>query len=493
LDSKDRIGDHPLNSLSARQFCKGVYAMPPNLALLLWAVLLLGLLRFDPAKDPGTSAALWLPVFWMFFVGSRLPSQWLGVQVAVGAQALEEGNALDRTIFFGLIAWAIAILMARGFNWGAFFSRNIALCLFIGFALVSVVWSDYSFVAFKRWFRDLGFYVMPLLVLSDPRPAEALRTVLRRLCYLLIPLSVLLVKYFPNIGAGYDYWTGIAQYNGATTSKNQLGVACLISTVFFLWDTLTRWSDRKDRRTRRILIVNFAMIGMSLWLLSMAHSATSTVCLSLGCLIVFVAHGKSAQRRPGLLKFLIPTAFILYLILAFGFDINGQLAGAVGRDPTLTDRTLIWKLVLGMHTNPLVGIGYESFWLGSRMSQIAQKFENALNEAHNGYLEIYLDLGMIGIALLVGFLLSSYRKVCKQFSLNTSAGSLPLAVWLVVLFYNMTESSFKWSLLWTCFLLLVIAIPEPAENPVREAADFKVPKARTRKPRIPLETGVRTR
>ena len=156
--------------------------MPPNLALFLWAVLLAALLRFDPAKDPDTSSALWLPVIWMFFVGSRLPSQWMGVQSRIGAQALEEGNSLDRVIFFGLIAVAFVVLMARGFNWGGFFSRNIALCLFVCFALVSVVWSDYPFVAFKRWFRDLGFYVMPLVVLSDPRPLEALRTVFRRLC-----------------------------------------------------------------------------------------------------------------------------------------------------------------------------------------------------------------------------------------------------------------------------------------------------------------------
>ncbi len=52
--------------------------------------------------------------------------------------------------------------MARGFNWNVFLSRNFALCLFVFFGLVSVIWSDYPFVAFKRWFRDLGFYVMPL-------------------------------------------------------------------------------------------------------------------------------------------------------------------------------------------------------------------------------------------------------------------------------------------------------------------------------------------
>ena len=280
----------------------------------------------------------------------------------------------------------------------------------------------------------------------------------------MIPLSVVLVKYFPYIGRGYDYWTGSAQYNGATTSKNQLGVACMISGIFFFWDTLNHWSDRKDRRTRRVLYVNFALIAMSLWLLSMAHSATSTVCLSLGCLIVLIAHSKFTRRHPGFLKFFIPTTFILYLVLAFGFDINGQLAGAVGRDPTLTDRTLIWGIVLGMHTNPIVGTGYESFWLGSRLAQVSERFEGTINEAHNGYLDMYLNLGGIGILLLIALLIASYRTIWKKFASSFALASFSLAMWTVILFYNITESAFKWGMLWMILLLGGIFVPERIEE-----------------------------
>ena len=177
---------------------KRIITMPPSLALSLWLVLLLSLLYFDPAKDPGTLSALWIPVIWMFIVGSRLPSQWLGGQVGQVAEALEEGNPLDRSIYFILMLLAIGILVSRSFNWGDFFARNLALMAFVGFALVSVCWSDFPFIALKRWFRDLGNYLVILVALSDPRPLEAVRTVLRRLCYLLIPLCILLVKYYPQ-------------------------------------------------------------------------------------------------------------------------------------------------------------------------------------------------------------------------------------------------------------------------------------------------------
>ena len=438
--------------------------MPPSLALFLWLILLVALLRFDPAKDSRVSFALWVPVIWMFILGSRLPSQWLGGQVGQAAQALEEGNPIDRTFSSFLILLAIGILMLRAFNWGSFVTRNLALIAVLFFALLSVLWSDSSFIAFKRWFRDLGNYLMILVTLSDPRPFEAMRTLLRRLCYLLIPLSILLIKYYPEIAKHYDSWTGIATYAGAATSKNMLGMACLISGLFFFWDTVTRWSNRKQRRTKRIILLNIAFIGMTLWVLNMANSATSRLCLALGCLVIAVAHSKAFQRHPGFFKVLIPAGLLLYLILALGFDINGQVAGAVGRDPTLTDRTKIWSLLLSMQANPLLGTGYESFWLGPRLHKIWRSGLGSINEAHNGYLQVYLNLGMMGLFVLVGFLIASYRTICKGLKPLSSLCSFGLAVWTVLLFYNVTEAALGGGLLWLALLSAAITLGGPTQD-----------------------------
>jgi exopolysaccharide production protein ExoQ len=461
--------------------------MPPTLALLLWLVLLLGLLCFDPAKDSGTSLALWVPLIWIFIVGSRLPSQWLGTQVGTAAQAFEEGNPLDRTIFSILILLAVGILMSRSFKWGGFFARNLALMAFLFFALVSVIWSDFPFVALKRWFRDFGNYLVILVVLSDPRPLGAVRTLLRRLCYLLIPLSILLNKYYPNMSRQYDQWTGAAMFVGATTQKNMLGVLCLISGIFFFWDTVTRWSDRKERRTKRIILLNVAFIAMTLWLLNLSNSATSRVCLVIGCLVIAAAHSGMVRRHPTFLKVLIPATFCLYLTLAFGFGLNGELASQVGRDATLTDRTALWKILLDMHTNPLVGTGYESFWLGPRLQWVWRNFA-PVNEAHNGYLDIYLNLGGIGLVLLVAFLIASYRTICKRITSSSALASLSLAIWTILLFYNVTEAAFKGGLLWLTLLLGTFAIPERAEDRVRSVAAFDNAGAAERLPGLPLET-----
>src|SRR5215472_2607313 len=117
--------------------------MPPTLALVLWFVLLVAILCFDPAKARGTSLALWVPVSWLFFVGSRMPSQWLGGQVGTLAESFEEADPLYRTVFLVLMVVAIGILILRSFRWENFIARNLFLVAFLFFALMSASWSDF--------------------------------------------------------------------------------------------------------------------------------------------------------------------------------------------------------------------------------------------------------------------------------------------------------------------------------------------------------------
>ena len=459
--------------------------MPPILALSIWIFLLGALLYFDPAKDGKISPALWLPVVWMFILGSRLPSQWFGMEHGFS----EEGNPFDRSIDLVLIVLAIAVLISRSFKWSSFFRRNAALTAYISFALLSVLWSDFPFVAFKRWFRDLGDYLMILVVLSDPRPLNAVCMLLRRLNYLLIPLSIVLSKYYPTVGKAYNSWNGMGTFVGAATGKNLLGLAAMLSGIFFFWDTLVRWPDRRKRKTRLIILINLAFLAMTIWLILKASSTTCYVCLPLGCMVIAAAQSKGFRRHLTLLKVLVPGTFCLYLILNFVLGMGGSMAQAVGKDPTLTDRTKIWAFVLGMHTNPLIGTGYESFWSTARSTYI---WKNAglgpINEAHNGYLEVYLNLGMIGLILLSIFVIASYRRICSRLSPYSNLASLSLAIWLIMLFWSVTEAGFRSGLMLAVFLLVAVDVPEPARKRVRSMAAIGSMKQFIQHQSPPLET-----
>lgn len=437
--------------------------MPPTLALLIWIVLLVGLFYLDVARESKTSLALWVPLIWFFFIGSRTPSMWIGFQTATtAAQALEEGSPLDRVVFSALALTAFVILFLRSFQWGKFFRQNAALVSLLAFALLSVAWSDFPFATFKKWFRDIGVYMAILVVLSDPRPLEAVRTVLRRLYYLLVPLSVVFVKYYPNLGKSFSEWGG-QEYTGVSTSKNMLGELCLASGIFFFWDTVTRWHQRRDKRVRRVILVNIAFIAMALYLLNLCGSKTSTVCLALGCLTIVVAHSDFGRRHLTFVKAIGPSFFVLYLILTFGFGMGAQLSESVGGTADMSDRTHIWHVLLSVPINPVLGTGYQSFWLGWRVPWVwARLAGDRVLSAHNGYLMIYLDLGLIGLVLLCTFLVGTYRKICKQLKPLTPIGSLGLGLWTLLLFYNVSDAAFEVELLLVNFLLAAILIPQRA-------------------------------
>ena len=447
--------------------------MPPYLALLLWLVLLLGLFWFDPAKEPKVSAALWVPLTFLFFMASRQPTQWLSGQVIAVDQAamnnaLEEGDPLNRTVSLVLFFLGIGILVSRSFQWGNFFRRNWVLTAYLLFALVSVLWSDFPFPAFRKWFRDLGNYVMVLVVISESFPMEALSTLLRRIGYLLIPLSVMLIKYFPDLAKQYDNWTGDSSYCGATTSKNMLGILCLVCGIYFFWDTVVRWPHRKDKNQRRVIFVNAVLTCLTWWLLITCNSATSMTCLTIACLVILAAHTKVIQRHSKMFSVSIPVILLTYNLLFFGLGMGNAFAGAVGRT-SLSGRPEIWQLVLSQQTNPLLGTGYESFWLGPRLESIWSKGW-AINEAHNGYLEVYLNLGYVGLFLLLLFMAAVYRNIYKTLKISSSTASFTLAIWTAFAFHNTTEADFRTGLMWLVFVLAALTVSGVGREKVSEEA-----------------------
>ena len=403
----------------------------------------------------------------MFIAATRLPSQWLSqnANVAQAAQLLEQGNPLDRSIYCALIVFAIVILVSRSFEWGDFLGRNPALAIFLCYCLLSVLWSDFTLISLKRWFRDLGDYLLILVILSDSQPIEAIRTVFRRLFFISISLSIVFIKYFPALGMHYSVWTGAPEYVGVTMSKNMLGSLCMISILIFCWDSALIWPERKSLRAKQTIAINIAFLMMTVWLLHLSKSDTSLVCAAIGCSFILLIHSKWGGRNRTAVKLLMPGSFLLYLILNFGFNMNGQFAQELGRDPNLTGRTEIWHTLLSLHTNPILGTGYESFWLGPRLLKIWQ-LRGKITEAHDGYLDVYLTLGIAGLILLGTVLVSSYRTICSRLDRNQGLASLGAAVWILILFYNVTEAAFKNGTIWMVFLLVTTMMP-PQIRPKR--------------------------
>jgi O-antigen ligase len=149
------------------------------------------------------------------------------------------------------------------------------------------------------------------------------------------------------------------------------------------------------------------------------------------------------------------------LFMALYSSILNPDAGVIstmGRNPTLTGRTDVWKSVLDMAPDPLLGAGFESFWLGPRLKKLWSIYVWQPNEAHNGYIEVYLNLGWAGVFLLALVILTAYRKVVRGLRLDMETGNLRLAYFVVALIYSLTEAGFRiFSSVWIVFLLSIVA------------------------------------
>ena len=389
-------------------------------------------------------------------------------------QDFNDGSPIDRAILLLLILAALGILTRRSFQWTQWLSANRMFCAFILFGCLSVLWSDYPLVALKRWLRDAGGYAMICVVLSDPRPYEALQVVFRRVSYIFVSLSIVLIKYFPNIGIQYDEWNGARMACGVTTGKNNLGAIALLAGLLFFWDILTRWPQRKQPKTKRIIMLSVTFLLLSLWLLRAAHSTTCIICFVLGSAVIALARLSLVRRNRIVLKALIPAVFCLYLLLSFGLGLSASMAKAVGKDPTLTDRTEIWGFVIDMHTNPLVGVGYESFWMGSHLARFWEESgQGRITEAHNGYLQVYLEMGLIGDALVTGLLVSSYRSIWAKWTDSDHTVTFGLAIWIAFVFFNMTEAAFEGTFMFTMFLMATMRAPIRASRQKRNVGTSK--------------------
>lgn len=431
--------------------------MPPSIALSLCILFILYLFRIDFKRETHVSLSIWIPLIWVMIIASRPVSLWLNPGAMGGSDAYFEGSPLDRSIYLLLIVIGVYILSRRKIDWSRIGKNNALIFLFMLYGGISIIWSDFPYVSFKRWIKGVGTLTMVVIILTDPDPIEAFKIVIRRSAYVLIPLSIVFIKYFPIYGRSYSIWTGEVNYSGVTYNKNSLGYLSLICGFFFCWRLLLLWQNRKISINKKELYINVLFLLMIVWLLDKANSATALVSLIIG-LVIMKSFDLSFIKRNIQSNVLYITLIILCFLPFFLIDSGLLLSSVVnltGHAETFWGRSEMWKYLITMDINSLIGTGYESFWLGNRVEALWAKHWWRPNQAHNGYIETYLNLGWIGLILLVGVILTSYRNILKSFNSNFDYGRFRMAFLIIVLLYNVTEAAFKGlHIIWFVFLVI---------------------------------------
>jgi O-antigen ligase len=431
-----------------------------EIASIVVAAVVLVLFYLVKDRKVRTSKALWIPVLWLFIAGSRPASEWIGSGVASEAERATtyySGSPIDAAVFETLLVAALMVVIHRRQQVVAILRENRLLTIFFLYALVSVTWSEFPYVALKRYLKAVGDLSMVLIMLTDPNPVAAVRRVLIRTAFWLLPLSYLFIQYYPELGKTFSGSELTESYVGVTTNKNELGVTCTIWGLGVVWCLLETFRKRRSGGPHWVAAAfAFALVsGIDIWLLLTSNSATSLTCFLFGVTILIVTNVNSIAKRPVLVHMVALGALCLALLAIF---VAPSLLSAVGRNSTLTGRTDIWHLVLQLGSNPIVGTGYASFWLGSRLAAMWRIYWWHPNEAHDGYLEVYLNLGWIGVAILAGMLIAAYGKIVAAVAGLAEMSRLSLAYMVAALVYNITESAFReLDPIWIALLLAVTA------------------------------------
>jgi exopolysaccharide production protein ExoQ len=440
--------------------------MASYVALSLTACFILWLFVRDRRLRPMTSWGLWPALFWLMLIGSKSTAYWLGAEIEGDASAEKyiEGSPLDRSIFLTLIMLGCIALYKRNVDWRKLLRSNrwvVALFVYYGF---SIAWSDFPFVSFKRWIKDIGNIIMVLLMVTELDPVQATRAVVSRYIYFAIPVSLLLIYFFPDIGLSINELTGDILFVGVTTDKNELGVVLTITGLFLAWELIEL--IMRDTKQKPDILLRGVLLAMVLWLIVIAKSATGLICLTLGIATLIVLRAGPIRRQ---IRYLGTYTFIASITLAalfFFTDVTELIVKLVEKDMTFTGRTDIWAGLLSEPIHPLIGTGYSSFWLKPSMMA---SFHNII-QAHNGYLETYLNGGILGVCLLIALILATGYRVKSEILSGSEFGVLLFSVFMITLFYNLTETMFnRLDLIW--FMFLVASITYPKEETLSDVAN----------------------
>jgi exopolysaccharide production protein ExoQ len=361
-----------------------------------------------------------------------------------------EGNPTSRMIFLVLIMAAGIVLIKKRKALSAFIRANRGIYILYAYTLLSVAWSVYPDVSMKRYIKMCGCLFMAFLVASEEDQGKALEHVFRRYIAVCLALSLFFVKTDRSIGYmisvhGDHFMAGIANH------KNDLGILAVYSLIFLVMRAIKSWP--------KINYLDTALMLVDAYFLIRARSTTALVLAFLGVALILGLKLAGSFRRIMVLvviSLIVALPILTITMNSPGSVVSGAFFSSTGKDATLTGRIPMWKDLIGFGRKNLVfGSGYESYWI-RYYKEIWAKWTFLPVSAHNGFVEVMLNLGLIGLAIMLAVISRSLSLLGSEDSLSRPYGHWNLAILIIFIVSNLTESWFiSMSLGWNLFLMVL--------------------------------------
>jgi O-antigen ligase len=256
--------------------------------------------------------------------------------------------------------------------------------------------------------------------------------------------------------------------------KNYLGECAAAAILLSLHEML-------HPGLRRALGTTIAVIATVLLFLSDSKTA-----LGLAFLVPFLAKLTLIAKK----KMRISLAIILlsipfcYAMLSSVSNFNiYRISYMLYGDSTFTGRTFIWDFAqYEIARRPLLGWGYQSFWLvGPDAPSVVEApgWVKTMPTAHNGYYDTLLEMGYVGLALLVTFIIATLHAIGRVAERDPARAWLMLSFVLYFIIYNFLESIWmrSFEFLWVTFAIVAAEIGRFWQlSPTRAAYGSRTPR-----------------
>ncbi|BDA74954.1 O-antigen polymerase [Rivularia sp. IAM M-261] len=357
---------------------------------------------------------------------------------------------------------SLVLILARWKRVVNIITREKLLWVLLGIALVSPFWSDTPMLTLEKIMplvRVTVFGVYLATCYSLHEQLQMFTWMFGAISFLSLLFAILLPSY-GVMGRGFvaniEDVIHTGAWRGVFVHKNDLGnITSLSAVTFFLNAT-------SNAKFRQLMWAGF-IISTAVILGSKSQTAL-VVILIVMILTPFIKALRWNHTKA--LPFLIITILISGVTSLLLVNNAESILTSLGRDITFTGRTEIWPVVFNkIQERPWLGYGYETFWLGKWEGETADVWREIGGgfepiHAHNGFLDLYLSLGLIGlIALVISLLSISLKALIWVRRVQGAEGLVPLLYLTCLVLMNLSESRFMIGTIhWLLYVTITISM-----------------------------------
>lgn len=386
------------------------------------------------------------------------------------------GDAVRYSI--GWTGWGIAvtigILASVWFLWAfdpkpTFRRVPTLLYAFLFWLAFSVIWSQYQVQSLLTVSLQLGSTLFALFLANQFGWRQLLNVLSNTIRFILLaslafellaavigPIEPLHPNYEGEPPAASYLWSQgnlfeSERIQGIVGNANLLAFVAVLGLWLFLIELIVTASSK---------LVPAASIGLALLLTFLANSAGMTVALGLitfAALVAIFAEGRTRSARRSVYAKAIG---VLLAVAALGAIFYRQIFDILGRSSDASGRFYIWEQVLLLvGEKPVLGWGWIGYWIPGvePWEKLAVINGVPMYQAHNAYLDVLVQLGVIGLALFLAMLLQGFIRNWRVAVRHTSPLYLyPLFVLLVILGQSLTESRLIIEISWILLVLVLV-------------------------------------